>query len=132
MARKGKKNEPPKEKFPGAEKLDLKVRLFLLAGIMGLLCIVIAFRLYQEQILSSAERQERITTQSVKRIRLPGRRGSIHTSDGVLLAGNTGTLQLLFFPEQMRKRRRSETKNYMLSCAENIAQAVGRKNILTP
>ncbi len=132
MARKGKKNEPPKEKFPGAEKLDLKVRLFLLAGIMGLLCIVIAFRLYQEQILSSAERQERITTQSVKRIRLPGRRGSIHTSDGVLLAGNTGTLQLLFFPEQMRKRRRSETINYMLSCAENIAQAVGRKNILTP
>ena len=102
MARKGKKSDAPKEKFPGAEKLDLKVRIFLLAGIMGVLCIIIVFRLYQEQILSSAERQQKITTQSVKRIRLPGRRGNIHTADGVLLAGNTGTLQILFFPELLR------------------------------
>ncbi|MBE6386130.1 MAG: hypothetical protein E7048_10785 [Lentisphaerae bacterium] len=131
MARKGKKSDAPKEKFPGAEKLDLKVRIFLLAGIMGLLCIIIIFRLYQEQILSSAERQQKITTQSVKRIRLPGRRGNIHTSDGVLLAGNTGTLQILFFPEQMRKRRRKETIAHMLASAETLAQAVGRKNILT-
>ena len=132
MARKGKKNDAPKEAFPGAEKLDLKVRLLFLAGIMAFLGILIVGRLYQEQILSAEERQSRITTQSVKRIRLPGRRGSLHTSDGVLLAGNTGSLQLLFFPEQMRKRKRSETVSHMHSVAEYISKSVGRKNILTP
>ena len=116
---------------PGAEKLNAGLRIALLAGIMALFLILIVVRLYQEQIISAEERQEKITTQSVKRIRLPGKRGSIHTSDGILLAGNTGTRQLLFFPEDMRKRKRQETLDHMFNTAEYIAQAVGRKNIIT-
>ena len=132
MAKKVRKNGPKgAENSPGAEKLNTGLRLALLAGIMALFFVLIVVRLYQEQIISAEERQEKITTQSEKRIRLPGKRGNIHTSDGVLLAGNTGTRQLLFFPEGMRKRRRQETLDHMFNTAELIAQAVGRKNIIT-
>lgn len=116
---------------PAAAKLGVKARILVFAGIMGIFLAVIIVRLYQEQILSSEERQERITTQSVKRIRLPGRRGNIYTSDGILIAGNTGTRQLLFFPEEMRKRKYSETINHMLGAAQYIFRTVGRPNNIT-
>lgn len=124
MASRKKNNETS----PGEEKINNNLRLLFLAGVMAVLFGAIVARLYKEQILSKEERQQKITTQSVKRIRLPGRRGNIYTSDGVLAAGNTGTRQLLFFPEEMRKRKRVETIEHMLQCAEKLFQAVGRKN----
>ena len=126
-----KKENSSSAPSPAAEKVQVNTRLLFLAAVAGLLFAAIIVRLYQEQILSSEERQERITTQSVKRIRLPGRRGNIHTSDGVLIAGNTGTRQLLFFPEEMRKRKYSETLDHMLNTASFISRAVGRPNPLT-
>ena len=134
MAQKSKNS--PKETnssipSPAAEKLRIHTRIFFLAGIMGVLFTAIIVRLYQEQFLSSEERQERITTQSIKRIRLPGRRGNIHTSDGVLIAGNTGIRQLLFFPEEMRKRKYKETIEHMFNTARYISHTLGRPNPLT-
>ena len=123
-----KENNSPS---PAEARLGVQTRILFLAAVMGGLLILIIVQLYREQIISSEERQERITTQSVKRIRLPGKRGNIHTSDGVLIAGNTGTIQLLFFPEEMRKRKYSETINHMTATAEYVASAVGRKNSLT-
>ena len=132
MAQKNNKKERnSSQPSPAAEKLGVSTRIFFLAAVMGVLFIAIIVRLYQEQFLSSEERQERITTQSIKRIRLPGRRGNIHTSDGVLIAGNTGTRQLLFFPEEMRKRKYQETVEHMLNTARYISHAVGRPNPLT-
>ena len=107
------KNSSNSAPSPAAEKLNVNTRIFFLAAVIGALFVLIIVRLYQEQFLSSEERQKRITNQSVKRIRLPGRRGNIYTSDGVLLAGNKGTRQILFFPEEMRKRKYSETVNHM-------------------
>ena len=116
---------------PAEARLGVQTRILFLAAVMGIFFILIVIQLYREQIISSEERQERITMQSIKRIRLPGRRGNIHTSDGVLIAGNTGTIQLLFFPEEMRKRKYSETIDHMTATAEYISAAVGRKNPLS-
>ena len=131
MANSRKKSNDSSAPSPATEKLQLHTRLLFLAVVSGILFAAIIIRLYQEQILSSEERQERIITQSVKRIRLPGRRGNIHTSDGVLIAGNTGTRQLLFFPEEMRKRKYEETLDHMLDTASFIARSIGRPNPLT-
>lgn len=126
-----RKKHTDSEISPGEEKFNNNLRLLFIAGVMAVLFGAIVARLYKEQILSKEERQQRITTQSVKRIRLPGRRGNIYTSDGIMVAGNTGTRQLLFFPEEMRKRRRKETIEHMLQCAEKLFHAVGRKNHIT-
>ncbi|MBR2373381.1 MAG: hypothetical protein IKA87_04045 [Lentisphaeria bacterium] len=116
---------------PGEAKLNNNLRILFIAGVMAVLFGAIIARLYKEQILSGEERQQKITTQSVKRIRLPGRRGNIYTSDGIMIAGNTGTRQLLFFPEEMRKRKRKETIEHMLKTADELFKAVGRENRLT-
>ena len=123
-----KENSAPS---PAAEKLGVGTRILFLAVLMGVVFVLIIVRLYQEQILSADERRERITHQSVKRIRLPGKRGNIYTSDGVLIAENQGTRQLLFFPEEMRKRKYSETVRHMEGAAQYIANAVGRPNLMT-
>ena len=86
MAKKVRKNGPKgAENSPGAEKLNTGLRLALLAGIMALFFVLIVVRLYQEQIISAEERQEKITTQSEKRIRLPGKRGNIQAPRNIII-----------------------------------------------
>ena len=133
MARKGKIRTGSEENAPspGAEKRQILLRVGLLLGIMAVLFCAIVVRLYQEQFLAAEERQEKITSQSVKRVRLPGRRGNIHTVEGILMAGNTGVRQLLFFPEMMRQRRRSKTIETIFDNAERISRNIGRENRLT-
>ena len=133
MARKNRPHSSSEENTssPGTEKRQLLLRMGVLLGLMALLFCAIVVRLYQEQFLAAEERQEKITSQSVKRVRLPGRRGNIHTVEGILMAGNTGVRQLLFFPEMMRQRRRIHTIDTIFANAERITRSVGRKNTLT-
>ena len=64
---------------------------FFLAGFLLLL-----IRLYSEQIRYGEEHRERISRQSIRRIRIPAKRGNIYSADEKLLAGNAGQMQLLF------------------------------------
>lgn len=114
MARKGKK-QPLSSSGNALTGLmaDARVRIVVTGCVMALFLGAIPVRLWQEQILSGEERQQKITSQSVKRVRLPGRRGTLRTVEGVLLAGNTGTLRLLFFPELMRRNRNMPVPGYM-------------------
>ena len=116
MARKGKKPSSPARSSGNAFTAllaDARVRIVAAGCVMALFLCAIPIRLWQEQILSGEERQQKITSQSVKRVRLPGRRGTLRTVDGVLIAGNTGTLRLLFFPELMRRNRNMPLPEYM-------------------
>ena len=116
MARKGKKHAPRSGSSGNALAnllADARVRILATGCVMALFLCAIPVRLWQEQILSGEERQQKITSQSVKRVRLPGRRGTLRTVDGELIAGNTGTLRLLFFPELMRRNRNMPLPEYM-------------------
>ena len=75
---------------------------FFLSGFLLLLV-----RLYDEQIRRGEQHRERISRQSIRRIRIPAKRGNIYSSDHKLLAGNSGRMQLLFYPEEMRISRLS-------------------------
>lgn len=104
----------------------LLVGAFFLAGFL-----LLAGKLYLEQIQSGDEHREKISRQSIRRIRIPARRGRIFSSDLRLLAGNQAENNLVFYPEEMRLGRRSKSVRYMLAAADTIAAAIGRKNPLT-
>ena len=100
---------------------------FFLAGFLLLL-----IRLYSEQIRYGEEHRERISRQSIRRIRIPAKRGNIYSADEKLLAGNAGQMQLLFYPEEMRvSSRRSKTIDHIVNVAARVAHAVGRPSPLT-
>ncbi len=109
---------------PGRFRLIL-VGAFFLSGFL-----LIGSRLYLEQVQTGSEYRETISRQSVRRIRIPSRRGKIFTRDMVLLAGGARELNLIFYPEEMRSRRRAQTVRTILAAAETIAAAIGRENPL--
>ena len=104
----------------------LLLGLFFLAGFL-----LLAGKLYLVQIQSGDEHRKKISSQSIRRIRIPARRGKIFSADLRLLAGNRAENNLVFYPEEMRLGRRSKSVRYMLDAAEAIAAAIGRKNPLT-
>lgn len=103
----------------------LLLGLFFLAGFL-----LLAGKLYLVQIQSGDEHRKKISSQSIRRIRIPARRGKIFSADLRLLAGNRAENNLVFYPEEMRLGRRSKSVRYMLDAAEAIAAAIGRKNPL--
>ncbi len=107
-----------------------KLRIVLIGlGILSGFLLILG-KLYLEQIQSGEEHRERISRQSIRRIRIPARRGKIFTSDLKLLADNSAECNLLFYPEEMRQRRRSDTIQTILKSAETMAEAIGRPNPL--
>lgn len=101
--------------------------IFFLAGFLLLL-----IRLYNEQIRQGEKHREHISRQSIRRIRIPAKRGNIYSADNKLLAGNSGRMQLLFYPEEMRiSSRRSKTIDHIVNTAALIAHAVERPSPLT-
>ena len=102
---------------PGQLRVLLR-GLFFLAGFL-----LLAGKLYLVQIQSGDEHRKKISSQSIRRIRIPARRGKIFSADLRLLAGNRAENNLVFYPEEMRLGRRSKSVRYMLDAAEAIAAA---------
>ncbi len=108
------------------------IRIVLLGVLIFSGFCVILGKLYREQVCSSEEYRREISRQSVRRIRIPSRRGKIFTSDYKLLAGNSSECNLLFYPEEMREGgRRSKTVQYILTAAKAVTEAAGRTMELT-
>ncbi len=108
------------------------VRILLIGAIVLAGFLAIWIKLYVEQIETSEKYMGRVVRQSVRRIRIPARRGKIYSSDLKLLAGNSAECNLLFYPEEMREAgKRSRTVSYIFRAAEVIARAIDRPNPLT-
>ena len=107
-----------------------RLRVIVLFGVMLVAFGVIAVTLFMEQIQTGETHRSKILRQSVRRIRIPARRGSIFTRDQQLLAGNRPVYNLLFYPEEMRQRRLRLTVDYIMSAADRIAAATGRRHDL--
>ena len=105
---------------------DDRIRV-ILVGVFFLLAFgIIAGRLYFLQLHRGEEHRQLIARQSERFVRIPGLRGSIYSSDGMLLAGNRRSYDLLFFPSEMHQGRRAKTVKHMHSCAAILAGAIGR------
>lgn len=106
---------------------DFRFRIVILAFIMLILLSILLFRAYFLQLHHGEEHRAEIERQSIRSIRIPGRRGSIYSADGKILAGNRTVYDLVFYPEAMRSgggpRRTLET---MCQSAGKISAIIGR------
>ena len=103
----------------------LRLRLFFpaLFSVVGLLLLAIV--LYLEQVHKADRHRRQVSRQTLRQIRIPAPRGMIYTQDLKQLTENHSSFELLFYPGEMRKRKRSQSIRYMLSKADEIADAIG-------
>lgn len=111
---------------------DYRFRILLLcfAAALGLLTLIL--RLHHEQVRRSDDYLNRISRQSLRRIRVPARRGKIFSRDHLPLADNAAGGAILFYPEEMRRPgRRANTVDYIEKAAAEIAAVLKRPNPLS-
>lgn len=104
---------------------DFRFRIVILAFIMLSMLSVLLFRAYYLQLHHGEDHRAEIARQSVRRIRIPGRRGAIYSADGELLAGNRTVYDLVFYPEGMRSARK-RTLDTMCQSANKLSGIIGR------
>ena len=97
----------------------LRFRIFLPALISLLFLLVLIGRLYLEQVRSGDKHRKQVSRQSMRQIRIPPQRGMIYTSDLKQLTDNLSAFELLFYPGEMRKRKRSKTRAVSESSTQN-------------
>lgn len=105
---------------------DDRIRVVMLGLFFFAAFILLASRLYYLQLHHGEEHRRMIAGQSERQVRIPGLRGSIYSADGVLLAGNKRSYDLLFFPAEMHQGRRKKNVEYMHNQAAALAGALGR------
>ncbi len=108
-----------------------RIRICVLGGflLIGFAALLIA--LFLQQIRLNQESDDRILRQSIRRIRIPAMRGKIFTRDLMVLADNRLKRDLVFYPEEMRQRRRKRSIDHMLEAERKLAAAIGRPSGLT-
>jgi penicillin-binding protein 2 len=99
--------------------------------ILGLILLagygVIAIKLWIEQIRQGPQHRDKISKQSVRRIREPSLRGRILTSDLRILADNAPAYDAYFYLEEMRQpASRTKTLNHILETADFLATQIKR------
>ena len=104
---------------------DFRFRIVILAFIMLSMLSVLLFRAYYLQLHHGEDHRAEIARQSVRRIRVPGRRGAIYSADGELLAGNRTVYDLVFYPEGMRSAGK-RTLDTMCQSANKLSGIIGR------
>ena len=117
---------------------DYRFRIVLLSLLILIAFTMLILRAYYLQLHHGEEHRERIEKQSIRRIRLPGWRGSIYSSDGELLAGNRTVYDLVFYPEGMRTgggiKRTIETRIKRMateSLSQKLEQNAKGMNLVT-
>ena len=71
-----------------AENRELMIRVMIMAFVVMLMLFIVILRLWNVQVLSGQEFDEKANRQYARSIRLPALRGRIFSSDGLVLAGN--------------------------------------------
>ena len=108
-----------------------RIRIIIIAFCVFFAYAVILIRLWAVQVYKGEEIQEKVSRQYVRNIRIPAVRGRIFTADGVMLAGNTASYDVLFHISEMRRPgKRSRTVRHVLDEANRLAAAIGRTPVL--
>ena len=110
---------------------SFRVRLLIVAAIMLAGFSVLIFKLWYEQIHFGERYRKSITRQSVRRVRLPGMRGKIFTSDYLLLADNEPGYNLVFYLQEMRLNSRKRTIENIRNIARRMANELNRPDSLS-
>ena len=109
----------------------LRFRIFIPAAFSFVCLLVLTVVLFFEQVRSGERHRQQVSRQSIRQIRIPAQRGMIYTRDLKQLTENYSSFELLFYPGEMRKRKRKDSIRYMLNKADEISEAIGVKHDLT-
>ncbi|OQA88905.1 MAG: Stage V sporulation protein D [Lentisphaerae bacterium ADurb.Bin242] len=103
-----------------SKDLQILLRIMVTAFVIMLMLAMILIKLWNVQVISGREYNEKASRQYARNIRVPAVRGCIYSSDGQLLAGNRPCFEVLFHLSEMNlagTRKKS---------VEHILQEVGR------
>ena len=104
-----------------------KLRISLIAFFVFILYAVLFVRLWQVQVLRGDDTKEKVTRQYIRKIRIPAIRGRILTSDGVPLADNRPSMDVVFHVSEMRQPNSvTKTIDYIHEQIKLVAQSIGR------
>jgi len=111
------------------DRCRIRICILGMSLLIGFGALLVA--LFLQQVRLNQESDHRIERQSVRRIRIPAMRGKIFTRDLLVLADNRPKRDLVFYPEEMRQRRRNRSIAHMLEAEQKLASAIGRPSSLT-
>ncbi|MFA7229968.1 MAG: penicillin-binding protein 2 [Victivallaceae bacterium] len=109
-----------------------KMRIMIIGGIFLAAFSVLIVKLWVEQIKEGVAHRDKISRQSIRRIRIPALRGRIFTSDLHIVADNEPAYDAYFYLTEMKQPGLKKTIAYITQSANDIAQELGRKNTITP
>ena len=108
-----------------------RLRLLILAIFMGVGFAILGAKLWYEQIHFHERYRTNISRQSLRRVRLPGLRGKIFSSDYTLLADNAPSYNLVFYLQEMRRNSMRSTVKNIRSIASVLSRELNRADSLT-
>ena len=109
----------------------LRFRIFIPAAFSFVCLLILTVVLFFEQVRSGEQHRQQVSRQSARQIRIPAQRGMIYTRDLKKLTDNHSSFELLFYPGEMRKRKRKDSIRHMLNKADEISEAIGVRHDLT-
>lgn len=106
-------------------------RLALLGISMVLLFAVLLIRLWNLQVAQGSDYQRRLVKQSLRSVRLPGRRGAILDRNGVAMAENRPSYCLMVYPEELRQGSGAQrTVDNVMLTLDRLAECMDRPRTL--
>ena len=108
------------------------IRILLMFFLVMLLLSTMIIRLWNVQVVSGLEFDEKASGLYARSIRLPALRGRIYSSDGCLLAANRPVVNVQFHLSEMPiSGRLGQSADLILKTVKEVEKAAGRKSSVT-
>ena len=110
--------------------IHMKKRILFVGTILILLTLALAVKLFCKQADFQGY-NSKILHQSVRKIRIPARRGRIYSADYKIIADNKMIFDLLLYIHEIRLPGRKRTIDAVLDAVTEMALLLGRENKFT-
>ena len=115
-----------------SKDLQILLRIMMIAFVIMLLLAIVLIRLWNVQVISGREYNEKASRQYARNIRIPPVRGSIYSSNGQLLAGNRPCFEVLLHLSEMNlSGTRKKSVEHILEEIKRAERAIGRSSGVT-
>ena len=110
--------------------IHIRKRIFFIGIILILLTLVLAVKLFCKQANFQGY-NNKILHQSVRKIRIPARRGRIYSADYKVIADNRMIFDLLLYIHEIRRPGKEKTIEAVINEIIYMALLLGRENKFT-
>ncbi|MDD4817484.1 MAG: penicillin-binding transpeptidase domain-containing protein [Victivallaceae bacterium] len=105
-----------------------RMRLLIIGAVLLIIFIAMAVKSFNEQIRKGGEHASAVDRQSIRRIRIPAKRGKIFSADLQVLAESTVSYDVNFYFDEMRRPGPpSRTVRHATELYHELAERLGRE-----